>query len=303
MAILNLTPDSFSDGGTHDSASSSLLDTLRKYVQDGATIIDVGGQSSRPGAMETSAEEEADRILPAIKLIRSNPEFDNTIISVDTYRASVAKVAVEAGAHVVNDISAGLMDPEMLSTVASLGCTVILGHMRGTPMTMTKLTDYGPSVSQKVGQELLARFRAAEEAGIYRWRIILDPGIGFAKNQEQNLEILRDFGKLRQTEGLVGLPWCVGSSRKGFIGKVTGVDEPKERVVGSAMCVAAAIQGGADIVRAHDVKETAEAIKMADAIWRVEEKQRSQIYPDYVSQDSSKVDETGESRSSSFSDL
>ena len=279
MAILNLTPDSFSDGGTHGSAPSTLLNTLRAFVRDGATIIDVGGQSSRPGAMEISAEEEASRILPTIKLMRFNHEFDEIMISVDTYRASVAQAAVEAGAHIVNDISAGLMDPEMLSTVASLGCTVILGHMRGTPLTMTKLIDYGPSVSQQVGVELLARFRAAEEAGIYRWRIILDPGIGFAKNEQQNLEILRGFKKLRETEGLKGLPWCVGSSRKGFIGRITGVDVPKERVVGSVMCVAAAIQGGAEIVRVHDVKETTEAIKMADAIWRAEEDQDGQINP------------------------
>ena len=276
MAILNLTPDSFSDGGIQESAPSALLDTLRRCVQDGATIIDVGGQSSRPGATEVSAEEEAGRVIPAIKLIRSNPEFDKIIISVDTYRASVARAAVEAGAHIINDVSAGLMDPEMLSTVASLGCTVILGHMRGTPLTMAKLTNYGSSVSRKVGEELLARFRAAEEAGIYRWRIILDPGIGFAKNQVQNLEILRAFSKLRETEGLEGLPWCVGSSRKGFIGNITGIVVQKERVVGSTTCAVAAIQGGAEIVRAHDVKETAEAIKMADAIWRVEEKRESQ---------------------------
>ena len=273
MGILNLTPDSFSDGGTHQPDPSALLATLRTFVENGATIIDVGGQSSRPGAADVSAEEEAARILPAISMMRSNPEFESVVISVDTYRASVAEAAVKAGAHIVNDVSGGLLDSEMLPTVARLGCTIILGHMRGTPLTMTKLTDYEPSVIQVVGEELMARFRAAEKAGIYRWRIILDPGIGFAKNGPHNLEILRNFKKLRDTEGLKGLPWCVGSSRKGFIGKITGVELPKDRIVGSAMCVAAAIQGGVEIIRAHDIKETAEAIKMADAIWRVEEKQ------------------------------
>ena len=269
MAILNLTPDSFSDGGIHPSDPSTLLPTLRSFVSSGATILDIGGQSTRPHAPQISAEEELARILPTIQLIRSLPEFDNLAISVDTYRASVASAAIAAGGNIINDISAGTMDPKMLPTAAKLGCSIILMHMRGTPDTMTTLTSYPDGLIHTLGSEVLARVRAAEDAGIFRWRIILDPGIGFAKNEAQNLEILRRLSELREWDGLRGLPWVVGSSRKGFIGRITGVKEAKERCWGTAGTVAAAVQGGADVVRVHDVKEMVQVVKMADAIWRV----------------------------------
>ena len=171
-------------------------------------------------------------------------------------------------ADIVNDVSAGLMDHNMLNTVASLGCTVCLMHMRGTPETMNKLTSYPDGVIETVGRELLQRVRAAEAAGIRRWRIILDPGIGFAKNQEQNLALLRRMHELRNYPGLQGLPWLVGTSRKSFVGRVTGVEEAKHRTWGTAAAITAAIQGGADIVRVHDVQEMAQVARMADAIWR-----------------------------------
>jgi 2-amino-4-hydroxy-6-hydroxymethyldihydropteridine diphosphokinase/dihydropteroate synthase len=153
--------------------------------------------------------------------------------------------------------------------MASLGKTVCLMHMRGTPATMNKLTDYSPEgLIPTIAQELLQRVAAAEAAGIRRWRIILDPGIGFAKTGTQNLEILRRMEELRDWPGLRGLPWLLGSSRKNFIGKITGVKEPRERVWGTAATVAAAIQGGADIVRVHDVFEMGQVVKMSDAIWR-----------------------------------
>ncbi|MCJ1308277.1 trifunctional dihydropteroate synthetase [Agyrium rufum] len=269
MAILNMTPDSFSDGGMHRPDPDYLLPLVRSFKEAGATILDIGGQSSRPNAPDITAEEEVARIVPTIELLRSHLEFRTLVISVDTYRASVAAAAIEAGADIVNDVSAGTMDREMLPTVARLGCSIILGHMRGTPATMTKMTTYEPSLIPAVGLELHERVEAAEEAGIRRWRIMLDPGIGFAKNESQNLEILRDFAKLRDTEGLRGLPWCVGASRKKFIGRITGRDEPKDRAWGSAACSVAAIQGGADIVRVHDVAGISDAAKMADAIWRV----------------------------------
>ena len=270
MAIVNLTPDSFSDGGLHGIAPSSLLPTLNAYLSAGVSIIDVGGQSTRPGAPQVSSDEELSRVLPIIQFIRSQPIFDRIAISVDTYRASVAEAAVIAGANIVNDVSAGQMDQNMLSTVAKLGCTVILMHMRGTPQTMTTQTTYPAGVLEGVAAELRERVREAEEAGIRRWRIMLDPGIGFAKNQAQNLELLRRFAELRDSKALVGLPWVVGASRKKFIGTITGVKTPSERAWGTASTVVAAIQGGADIVRVHDVEEMTQVAKMADAIWRVE---------------------------------
>lgn len=271
MSILNTTPDSFSDGGVNSPTNeTSLRKTILSHVRAGATVIDIGGQSSRPNAPDVTAAEEIQRILPAIKIIRSLPEASHVSISVDTYRAAVAEAAFEAGAHVINDISAGLMDANMLPTVGRLGCTVCLMHMRGTPATMTSAENcsYPEGVIPTIAKELLERVREAEEAGIRRWRIILDPGIGFAKTAEQNLEILRRMSELRSWPGLVGLPWLLGSSRKGFIGKITGVKEARERTWGTAATVAAAVQGGADVVRVHDVDEMTKVAKMSDAIWR-----------------------------------
>jgi 2-amino-4-hydroxy-6-hydroxymethyldihydropteridine diphosphokinase/dihydropteroate synthase len=267
MAILNVTPDSFSDGGIH--TGGSLRSTISSMIESGAAFIDIGGQSSAPGAPDVSAKEEISRILPAINLVRRHPQSMEVIVSVDTYRASVAEAAIEAGADMVNDISAGLLDSEMLSTVARSGKTICLMHIRGNPATMNKLTKYNPEgLIPTIAQELLQRVAAAEEAGIRRWRIILDPGIGFAKTGAQNIEILRRIDELRDWPGLRGLPWLLGSSRKNFVGKITGVKEPKDRVWGTAATVAAAVQGGADIVRVHDVPEMLQVVKMADAIWR-----------------------------------
>ncbi|KAF6240918.1 hypothetical protein HO173_000710 [Letharia columbiana] len=272
MAILNLTPDSFSDGGLHSTADPiPLLDTLRSYTNQRhpVTILDVGGQSTRPHAPQISPDEELSRILPTIEAIRSDPSFQTMAISIDTYRASVAAEAIKAGADIINDVSSGQLDPEMLPTIAKLGCTCILMHMRGTPETMKTLISYPDGVINGVGNELLERVRDAEKAGIRRWRIMLDPGIGFAKTQAQSLELLRRFSELRDFEGLRGFPWVVGASRKGFIGKITGVQDARERKWGTATTVAAAIQGGADIVRVHDVSEMGQVVAMADAIWRV----------------------------------
>ncbi|KAI1348177.1 Dihydropteroate synthase [Xylaria sp. FL0043] len=297
MAILNVTPDSFSDGGVHlppsetgrqmmarddievdvplSSSSSpsptylaSLRSTIQHFIASGATLIDVGGQSTAPGAPEVSVSEELSRVLPAISLIRSMPEAAHISISIDTYRAAVAEAAVAAGADIVNDVSAGLLDAEMLLTVARLGCTVCLMHMRGTPATMSRLNEYPDGLIPTLAKELRARVAAAESAGIRRWRIILDPGMGFAKVGDQNLEILRHMPELRRWPGLEGLPWLLGSSRKSFVGKITGVPKAADRVYGTAATVTAAVQGGADIVRVHDVLEMAQVVKMADAIFR-----------------------------------
>ncbi|KAI3331346.1 Dihydropteroate synthase [Ustulina deusta] len=297
MAILNVTPDSFSDGGVHlpppearsqtmtgqdvesnGSLSSSsppsptylasLRSTIRRFIASGATLIDVGGQSTAPGAPEVSVSEELYRVLPAISVIRSMPEAAHVSISVDTYRAAVAEAAVAAGADIVNDVSAGLLDDAMLPTVARLGCSVCLMHMRGTPATMSCMNEYPGGLIPTLAEELRARVDAAEKAGIRRWRIILDPGMGFAKVGDQNLEILRHMPELRRWPGLEGLPWLLGSSRKSFVGKITGVSKPGDRVYGTAATVTAAVQGGADIVRVHDVLEMAQVVKMADAIFR-----------------------------------
>lgn len=268
MGILNLTPDSFSDGGVN--TSSTLRATLDSMISNGASIIDIGGQSTAPGREQISGDQELSRIIPAVELIRAMPGGHGVTISIDTYRASVAEQAIVAGADMINDVSAGTLDPEMLPTVARLGKTICLMHMRGDPLTMNSLTSYAPEgLLPTIASELLARVRAAEEAGIRRWRIVLDPGLGFAKNHDQNLELLRDAAELRRWPGLEGLPWLWGPSRKRFVGTATGVDEPRQRTWGTAAAVTAAIQGGADIVRVHDVQEMGLVAKMSDAIWRV----------------------------------
>ena len=268
MAILNLTPDSFSDGGHHPSNPLDLLPILQSMISNGVTIVDIGGQSTRPNAPQCSSSEELNRILPTIQYIRSKPEFNNLAISVDTYRASVATAAIEAGANIINDVSAGTLDPDMLPTAAKLGCTVVLMHMRGNPSTMTGLTDYPEGVIEGVKEELSARIRAAEETGIFRWRIILDPGIGFAKTQAQNLKVLRSFSQLRKGNKL---PWLVGTSRKSFIGNITDVKSPENRLLGTVACVVSVMAQGADIVRVHDFKEMRSVAIMGDAIWRQKE--------------------------------
>lgn len=274
MAILNMTPDSFSDGGHLPSLPSpSFLTAVESLLSFGATMIDIGGQSTAPHTPEVSVDEEVARVVPAIELIRKHfgSAAQPALISVDTYRAKVAEAAVAAGADIVNDVSGGSMDPEMLPTVARLGTTICLMHMRGTPATMSTLAEYPESeggLIAGIAKELVARVKAAEEAGIRRWRIVLDPGLGFAKIGMQNVDVLRNLEELRHWPGLEGLPWLVGSSRKSFIGQVTGVPTPRERIWGTAATVAAAVQGGADVVRVHDVKEMAQVVSMADAIWR-----------------------------------
>ncbi|KAK9475630.1 Dihydropteroate synthase-like protein [Lipomyces japonicus] len=269
MAILNVTPDSFSDGGKHLSLDA-ILESARSFVRDGATLIDIGGQSTNPKSQDPGPAEEQARVIPAIKLLRRYSEFDNIVISIDTYYASVARAAVEAGADIVNDVSAGMLDSDMLSTVAELEVPIILMHMRGTPQTMAKQIKYeNDDVVAGVAAELSARVREAEQAGIKRWNIILDPGFGFAKTVKQNLQLLRGFAKLRQARPeFEGLPWLIGTSRKGFVGKITGVDQAGERAWGTGATVVSAIAEGGDIVRVHDVKEMVEVTKMADAIYK-----------------------------------
>ncbi|OQU95469.1 hypothetical protein CLAIMM_01670 [Cladophialophora immunda] len=273
MAILNLTPDSFSDGGVHAAkGAESIKTTVASFIAAGASIIDVGGQSTRPKADYLGPQEELERILPIVRVIREMKEAENVAISIDTFHSDVARQTILAGADIINDVSAGLLDPQMLSTVAELGKTIVLMHMRGDPHTMTKLTDYPDGVTNGVARELCERLHAALAAGIPPWRIILDPGLGFAKDQEQNLELLRSLQQLREQAEYAptfrNFPWLMGPSRKGFVGSVTGVAEASGRSYGTAAAVTASIEGGADIVRIHDVREMVQVTKMADAIYR-----------------------------------
>lgn len=259
MGVLNVTPDSFSDGGEFYAPAAALAQAQR-LVEAGADLIDIGGQSTRPGAEQVSVEEELHRVLSVVQSVRSQLSVP---ISVDTTRAVVAQRAVEAGADMVNDISGGTFDPDMLSTVAQLGVPIVLMHIRGTPQTMQQLTDYQDLIGE-IYEFLEGQLAAAERAGIERSRLIIDPGIGFAKTLEQNLEILRQLPTFRA----LGVPILVGVSRKSFIGRLLNQPDPKGRVWGTAAACCGAISGTADILRVHDVLEMRDVCRVADAIWR-----------------------------------
>ncbi|PNS16273.1 folic acid synthesis protein fol1 [Sphaceloma murrayae] len=380
MSILNVTPDSFSDGGAISHLSPELTDfeksktvtrklpdptettnsdmpsvirlaadrahllntpsgsqlcrALAWHIRSGSDIIDIGGQSTRPGAESVGDNAEIERIQPALQARATC--FPGVPTSLDTYRASVAATATkigymhpelgaeqssrfETGCHIINDISAGAMEPEILTVAAQNNMTIVLMHMRGTPETMNKPENliYPDGVIAGVAEELKQRVAAAEAAGIPRWRIVLDPGIGFSKSSEQNLELLKGLQTLRDWPGLRGIPWLVGTSRKNFIGEALGMDDlavteyadsirdgaravdevekawahadekarvilerptvsksgkyvrdVKRRDLGTAATVAAAVQGGADVVRVHNVRAARDVIAVADAIWR-----------------------------------
>jgi dihydropteroate synthase len=263
MGVLNVTPDSFSDGGDYYTIEPALAQT-ENMVKSGVDIIDIGGQSTRPGAAEISLEEEIDRVIPVVQILRQKAEiFGSVPISVDTTRAQVAKAAVEAGADIINDISGATFDSEMLSTVAHLKVPIILMHIRGTPQTMQKLTDYRDLIGE-IREFLESRIAEAVAAGIDKSHIILDPGIGFAKNYSQNLEILQQLAKFR---GL-GCPILVGVSRKSFIGHILNQPLAKQRIWGTAAACTGAIANSADILRVHDVREMHDVCLVADAIFR-----------------------------------
>ncbi len=259
MGILNVTPDSFSDGGEFNTLETA-IGQAQQMLAAGVDSIDIGGQSTRPGAIEVSPATERDRVIPIIQKLR---EISSIPISIDTNRAEVAQAAIEAGADLVNDVSGGTHDRQMLPVVAQLGVPIILMHMRGTPQTMQTLTDYDDLMGE-LRQWLQQQVQAAIDAGISPDRIILDPGIGFAKTHDQNLEILRQLPQLRS----LGYPLLVGVSRKSFIGRILDRNDPKERIWGTAAACTAAIGGGADILRVHDVAPLWDVCRVADAIWR-----------------------------------
>jgi dihydropteroate synthase len=255
MGILNVTPDSFSDGGVHARVDDALASATR-MVAAGAAFLDVGGESTRPGAAPVSAAEECDRVLPVIEAIRS--ELDARL-SVDTMKAEVARQALEAGADLVNDVS-GLRDPEMIDVLRDRNAPVVIMHLRGDPATMQRDTRYGDLLAE-IAQHLRERVDAAVTGGVAGDRILVDPGIGFGKSLAGNLEIL---GRLDAFDALE-LPILVGASRKTFIGSV--LDLPvDQRLEGSLAVAAYAVARGAHVIRAHDVEATVRTVRMIDAV-------------------------------------
>jgi dihydropteroate synthase len=260
MGILNVTPDSFSDGGQFDRLDTAIAQA-QFMAQSGADILDIGGQSTRPGAVQISLAKELDRVIPVIEALRHSG-FELPI-SVDTTRAAVAEAAIAAGADWINDISGATFDPEMLGTMARLGVPIVLMHLRGTPQTMQSLTDYDDLVDD-IAIALTDRVDAAIAAGVKADRIILDPGIGFAKTADQNYELLRNLPRLAD----LGYPLLVGPSRKSFIGKTLDQPDPSQRLWGTAAACSGAIALGAHILRVHDVPEMRDVIRASDSLWK-----------------------------------
>ena len=268
MGVVNVTPDSFSEAGLHFSPSAAVEHGLRQ-LEEGADILDVGGESTRPGARVVdkgvSAEEELRRILPVIGQVLHHQR--DAVISVDTYKASVARAACQAGAQIINDISGGRWDRAMPAAMAELKCGVVLMHTRGRPDEWRNLPRLGGNeLLALIKRELCACAESAMSAGVERERMVLDPGFGFGKNFGENFALLARFGELHS----LGFPLLAGTSRKSFIGRALarqGKDlAPTERLFGSVATATAAILAGAHIVRAHDVRPTVEAARMADEI-------------------------------------
>lgn len=257
MGILNVTPDSFSDGGEFASPESALAQA-RRMIAEGADMLDIGGESTRPGAARVSADRQIARVGRVIEAIRRESDV---AISVDTTLSTVAGAAVAAGAGVLNDISAGREDPAMFALAAARGLPIILMHMLGKPGTMQNNPVYA-DVTREVCEFLQQRARAAVQGGVPASHVLLDPGIGFGKTVEHNLQLLRDLPQLAQ----LGHRILVGTSRKRFIGTVIGVADPQQRIYGSVVSAVWSVLHGASIVRVHDVLPTVQALKMIETI-------------------------------------
>lgn len=257
MGILNVTPDSFSDGGKHNALVDALTHT-NEMVNAGATIIDVGGESTRPGADEVSVEEELERVIPVIDAIAQRFEV---WISVDTSKADVIREAARVGAHIINDVRS-LSEPGALEAAAATGLPVCLMHMQGEPRTMQQAPVY-ENILSEVDTYFAQQIARCEAAGIKKERLILDPGFGFGKNLSHNYELLAHLSDFHH----FGLPLLVGMSRKSMIGQLLNVG-PSQRLTGSLSCAVIAAMQGAQIIRAHDVKETAEAMRVVEATRR-----------------------------------
>ncbi len=255
MGILNVTPDSFSDGGQHHHKEQAVQRALQ-MMEEGASIIDIGGESTRPNASPVELEEEIQRVIPVVEALS---KYD-VIISIDTSQPEVIRAAVKAGAHIWNDVRA-LTRPQALETAAELNIPVVLMHMRGEPTNMNQLDQY-QDVTEDVIHELQQRLNQAIAVGVSKENIIIDPGFGFAKNAQQNFRLLNEFWKLNR----MGYPILSGLSRKRFIGEALNGIPAQERALGSVMGHLLSIQQGASIVRVHDVKATSDAIKVWNAM-------------------------------------
>lgn len=255
MGILNVTPDSFSDGGKHNSKVAAIVHA-QQMIADGASIIDIGGESTRPGASIVEVEEEIQRVVPVVEALAQ----ENFIISIDTSQPRVIEAAVAAGAHIWNDVRA-LTRPGALEMAARLNIPVIIMHMRGEPTTMNQLDQYD-NVIEDVINELQQRIQAALSAGIRQEHIIVDPGFGFAKNAQQNLTLLNALWRFTD----LGYPVLSGLSRKRFVGEVLQGASADQRMVGSVTGHLLSLQQGASIVRVHDVKATVDAVRMWQAM-------------------------------------
>lgn len=253
MGILNITPDSFYDGGMFDS-NKKILKQVEKMLEDGADIIDIGGCSSKPGSKKVIIDDEIKRVIPTIELIKS--KFNEAIISVDTFRSEVAKKAVNSGASIVNDISAGELDPNMFNCIAELGIPYIMMHMQGSPQTMQNKPKYNNVVNDIITNLSKKIFRA-RELGIID--IVVDPGFGFGKTLEHNYQILNDLSFFKELD----CPILVGISRKSMIYKILNND-PKNALNGTTCLNTVALSKGANILRVHDVKEAKEIIKLTN---------------------------------------
>ncbi len=257
MGVVNVTPDSFSDGGLYLETGAAVEHALA-LEQEGADVLDIGGESTRPGAEPTPPQVEIERVLPVLEKLRGRVKIP---ISIDTRRAEVAEMAARTGAEIINDVSALRDDPEMADVARRHKLPVILMHMRGTPKTMQK-QPFARNVLPDVRTGLEAAIRRAIDGGLERRQLLIDPGIGFGKSFRQNFELLARLWEL----GEMGLPVVVGTSRKMFVGNALGGAVANERVWGTAATVTAAVLGGAHIVRVHDVREMAQVVKVADAM-------------------------------------
>lgn len=260
MGVVNITPDSFYDGGEYNDPQKA-LGRIASLIEDGADIIDIGGESTRPGSSGVSTEEELRRVIPVIEAAAE--KFD-TVISVDTTKAVVAEEALRCGASMVNDISGLSFEPQVAQKVSEKGAAIILTHTSSRPVDMQEKTQYG-SLIPDITDSLLNSVQTAVAAGIPRENIIIDPGIGFGKTTEQNLEIIRrleDFCRL-------GFPVCLGTSRKSFIGEILGSPLAEQRLIGSVCSVIISMLKGISIVRVHDVLETVQAIRTVKSIYGV----------------------------------
>lgn len=256
MGVINITPDSFSDGGLYVDPVAA-LEKISRMTEEGADIIDIGGESTRPGAEGVDEDVEIRRVMPVIERLNLD---EGPLFSIDTCKPAVAEVALEAGVHIVNDVR-GFRDLEMRRVVSETGAAAIAMHMKGEPRTMQESPVYSNLLCE-VAVFLEEQACAAKTAGIRS--VMIDPGIGFGKTWDQNLEILRNLQVLTKA----GYPLVIGVSRKTFIGKATGVDRSENRMIGTKVVEALAVCGGADIIRTHDVKEAFEGIRMAEAFVR-----------------------------------